>query len=149
VEDARGNRWVPTGRSVWEVGTDEDVTAEADDDYDKRKVNPGGFVPSETTLVFVSTRRSDARDAWAREKQSEGSWKDAVALDADSLERWLDVAARCRPHPGGRYQAGLGQDLGPVERSDDIGAHLQQPGNGRGRGMGVSSLPAIRTAAVV
>jgi hypothetical protein len=90
VEGARGNRWVPTGQSVWELGTDEDVTAEADADYNNRKANPGGFVPSETTLVFVSARRWDARDAWAREKQSEGSWKDAVALDADSLERWLD-----------------------------------------------------------
>ncbi|MBC7900053.1 MAG: hypothetical protein H7070_08360, partial [Saprospiraceae bacterium] len=53
-----GNAWVPDGASVWEMGTTKDKKGKADGDYEKRKGEPGDEVdPSETTFVFVTSRR--------------------------------------------------------------------------------------------
>ncbi|MER7911316.1 hypothetical protein [Streptomyces sp. NPDC096068] len=90
VHAVRGNSWVPAGKSVWEMGTNEDVTKKADSDYAARTGDPQGAVPSETTFIFVTPRRWPQRDNWAATKREEKIWKDVRAYDADTLEAWLD-----------------------------------------------------------
>ncbi|HQU90888.1 MAG TPA: hypothetical protein PLK77_01250 [Pyrinomonadaceae bacterium] len=90
VED--GDAFVPTGKSVWELGTGKEVKGKADDDYDKRKAGPLDFVPDETTYVFVTTRRWGGKDDWIKSRQAEGFWKEVRAYDADDLATWLETA---------------------------------------------------------
>ena len=48
--------YVPQGISLWEFGTSSDCTAKANSDYDKRKNNPIGFEPSNSTFIFITPR---------------------------------------------------------------------------------------------
>ncbi|MEU0672068.1 hypothetical protein ABZ330_04135 [Streptomyces sp. NPDC006172] len=90
ADAVHGNPWVPAGKSVWEMGVNEDVTDKADSDYAARTKDPQGVVPSETTFIFVTPRRWPARDNWVATKRAEKIWKDVRAYDADTLEAWLD-----------------------------------------------------------
>ncbi|QMU75973.1 hypothetical protein GXW83_09720 [Streptacidiphilus sp. PB12-B1b] len=90
ADAVHGNAWVPGGKSVWEMGTNEDVTTKADADYAARTDDPQGVLPSEATFIFVSPRRWPQRDDWAATKRGEKIWKDVRAYDADTLEAWLD-----------------------------------------------------------
>ncbi|MFC8368094.1 hypothetical protein ACFUIT_08860 [Streptomyces sp. NPDC057239] len=90
ADTIQGNPWVPVGKSVWEMGVNEDVTDKADSDYAARTKDPQGVVPSETTFIFVTPRRWPMRDNWAATKRAEKVWKDVRAYDADTLEAWLD-----------------------------------------------------------
>ncbi|MBV9451379.1 MAG: hypothetical protein JO345_36380 [Streptosporangiaceae bacterium] len=106
VDAVRGNSWVPEGKSVWEMGANEDVTRKADSDYAERTEDPLGLVKSETVFVFVTPRRWPNRDSWATAKRAAGEWKDVRAYDADSLELWLDET----PAAHVRITAMLGRD---------------------------------------
>jgi hypothetical protein len=87
-----GNAFVPEGKSVWEIGTNKGIRAKANEDYEKRKVDPLGYSPAETTYIFVTPRRWRDKDEWIIERQSEGVWKDVRAYDADDIEAWLEIA---------------------------------------------------------
>lgn len=87
-----GDAFVPTGRSVWELGTGKAVKGKADDDYEKRKADPLDQIPAETTFVFVTTRRWGGKDDWVNARQAEGFWKEVRAYDADDLATWLETA---------------------------------------------------------
>lgn len=106
VDAARGNSWVPEGKSAWEMGVNEDITRKADSDYTERTKDSLGLVKSETVFVFVTPRRWDNRDSWATAKRAEREWKDVRAYDADSLELWLDEV----PAAHVRITAMLGRD---------------------------------------
>lgn len=84
--------FVPAGFSAWEMGTNQDPRAKANDDYNKRTDNPAGVDPTQATFIFVTPRRWPGRDAWIAEKQAEGKWKDILAFDAESLAQWLEGA---------------------------------------------------------
>jgi hypothetical protein len=84
--------FIPSGFSVWELGTGHDPRAKANDDYDKRTVNPLGIDQSQATFVFVTPRRWPGRNTWVTEKRAEGRWKDVVAYDAENLVQWLEKA---------------------------------------------------------
>lgn len=90
ADAVHGNPWVPAGKSVWEMGVNENVTDKADSDYATRTKDPQGVVPSESTFIFVTPRRWPARDNWVATKRAEKIWKDVRAYDADTLEAWLD-----------------------------------------------------------
>jgi len=85
--------YVPDGNSVWEFGASRDYVQKANNDYRSRTDNPGTITLSDTTFVFATPRRwtriDPAKDAWEREKASEGKWKDVRVLDGISLEHWL------------------------------------------------------------
>jgi len=106
VDAVRGNAWVPEGVSGWELGTGEDVTKKADEDYAARTRNSLGLVKSESVFVFVTPRRWEGRDSWEATKRAEGEWKDVRAYDGESLEQWLDEA----PPAHARITAMLGRD---------------------------------------
>ena len=82
--------YVPQGISLWEFGTSSDCTAKANSDYDKRKNNSIGFVPSDSTFIFVTPRLWTKKDEWIRDKKAENHWKNVIAYDSIDLEQWLD-----------------------------------------------------------
>jgi hypothetical protein len=90
-----GNEYVPTGDSVWEMGRNDDPRAKAEDDYSKRTASPGGLNLRQTTFVFVTPRRWNAKEDWARDKRAQNVWANVLAWDADDLEEWLRQARRC------------------------------------------------------
>lgn len=91
LEVAKGNEYVPEGKSVWEFGTNKAQRKKAEEDYEKRKANPGeGIDPSETTYVYVTTRRWESN--WAQEKKKDRFWKDVWVVEADKLQAWLETA---------------------------------------------------------
>jgi hypothetical protein len=92
VQVVTGNAWVPSGNSVWEMGTDQSPKSKADDDYSKRTGNAGAVDMANTTFVFVTPRKWEGKTRWCEEKRAEGKWRDVVAWDCDDLEQWLDTA---------------------------------------------------------
>jgi hypothetical protein len=92
VECPAGGTFVPAGVSGWELGTASDSRGKAESDYRKRKADPLGLDPAETTFVFVTPRRWGGKAAWVDEKRADGFWKDVRAYDADDLEQWLELA---------------------------------------------------------
>lgn len=84
--------YVPQGISLWEFGTTEDCKGKADDDYDKRKKNPDGYTPRDSTFIFVTPRVWKKKDKWVIAKKAENFWKDIIVYDAIDIEQWLDNA---------------------------------------------------------
>ena len=86
--------FVPAGESVWEFGTGKDYLNKAQSDYKNRTNDPGPVVPSACAFVFVTPRIWDQTKFgpidWEKQKLAEGKWKKVVAIDAVSLEHWLD-----------------------------------------------------------
>ena len=88
----KGNAWVPTGVSAWELSVETRVERKADEDYAKRTAAPGEVEPSQAAFVFVTPRKWDRKTKWACGKRKEGRWRDVRALDADDLVAWLEAA---------------------------------------------------------
>lgn len=84
--------YVPQGISLWEFGTSGDCKGKADDDYGKRKKNPDGYTPCESTFIFVTPRVWKKKDKWVTAKKAENFWKDVIVYDAIDIEQWLDNA---------------------------------------------------------
>lgn len=90
VEAEEGNPWVPAGRSGWEFGTSDDVKAKAEHDFEKSVRALKKEERTQTTFVFVTPRRWNAKTAWIATKRAKGLWKDVCAYDASDLEQWLE-----------------------------------------------------------
>ena len=86
------NTWVSNGASAWELSCEKSPKGKADRDFEKRKKNPQGEIPSQTTFVFVTARKFRGKKAWANNRRQEGHWADVHALDADDLTAWLEQA---------------------------------------------------------
>lgn len=90
VVASEGTPWVPVGRSGWEFGTNEDVKAKADKDFDKSVRALDRKERADTTFVFVTPRRWPGKDAWGAGKQAKKLWKDVRVYDASDIEQWLE-----------------------------------------------------------
>ena len=88
------SRWVPNGRSVWELSTRGDVGTKADEDYGQRGAAPPGWEMAETTYVALSLRAWVRRHEWAEERTAEGRWRGVRAFGLDDLVAWLSDAPR-------------------------------------------------------
>ena len=86
----RGNAWIPNGVSAWEFSCRERVTGKANEDYEKRSADPVGLDMSETTFVFLTSRRWADKLQWVDKRREEGLWLDVRAFDADDLVLWLE-----------------------------------------------------------
>ena len=82
--------YVPQGISLWEFGTSSDCTAKANSDYNKRKNDPIGFEPGNSTFIFITPRLWIKKDEWIRGKKAENHWRNVIAYDSRDLEQWLD-----------------------------------------------------------
>jgi hypothetical protein len=85
-----GNASVPPGRSVWELGVNQDVKGKADDDFEKRTAETSAEIRRETAYVFLTPRHWEHKKEWAEDHK--GDWKEVRAYDADDLEQWLETA---------------------------------------------------------
>jgi excisionase family DNA binding protein len=86
-----GTAYLPSGSLCFEFGVGSQPKAKADEDYKKRRDNPQGVVPADTTFVFVTPRRWSGAAAWADARRAEGVFADVRVLDADDLEGWLQA----------------------------------------------------------
>lgn len=84
--------FVPAGPSGWEMGTGAQPRSKAEGDLAKRTKKSGPLRPAETTFMFVTLRRWEDKDSWAKEKTNEGPWRQVRVLDADDLASWLETA---------------------------------------------------------
>lgn len=82
----------PCGLSVWELGTNKDIKAKADEDYEKRSGDPVGIDPASTSFVFVTPRTWPGKAKWASARNREKRWKEVLAFDAEDLVQWLEVS---------------------------------------------------------
>lgn len=92
VHTATGNAFVPSGVSVWELGTDRDPGRKAEEDFQKRSKNPLGFDPRQTCFVFVTPRKWTKKYEWREKKLKLGKWKNVRVYDSANLEEWLETA---------------------------------------------------------
>ena len=84
--------WVPQGHSIWEMGCNQDPRAKANEDFLKRTDETPKEEQENSSFVFITPRRWQAKEAWLKERRQEGSWADVFAYDAIDLETWLEEA---------------------------------------------------------
>lgn len=84
----------PSGKSVWEIGTNENALDKFNNDYEKRTKEPNGVDQANTVFCFVSSRIWNHRKSITEiteEKSRDAVWKAIRIIDASSLELWLDA----------------------------------------------------------
>jgi transcriptional regulator with XRE-family HTH domain len=92
VEASEPGAFVPTGRSVWEMGVNKDPAAKAEEDFAKRKKQKLGFDKKEMTYVVVTPRKWQTKGAWAEAKNKLGVFKEVRVYDSTNIEEWLERA---------------------------------------------------------
>lgn len=92
VESAYSTAMVPHGRSIWEMGCNQNPSAKADSDYTKRTVEFPEAERKVCCFVFVTPRRWNNKENWLEERRREKSWANVYAYDAIDLETWLEEA---------------------------------------------------------
>lgn len=97
VETDTATPWIPSGKSGWEFGCNENPQQKAEKDYQARMRSTSVNERSATTFVFVTPKNWPGKDVWAEKKAALGEWKAIKAFDASDLEQWLEqsVAAQC------------------------------------------------------
>ena len=92
VDCERGNQFVPTGLSGWELSVAKSGSNQkACDDYAKRAEEASTEAASETTYVALICADWNARQ-FEEEKSKEGHFRFVRALNVDDLEAWLECA---------------------------------------------------------
>ena len=93
VQFARGNRFVPVGKSLWELTTQQtNVDAKAASDYSKRVQNSSPDERTRSAYVAAACARWPKAQAFASERTSAADFDRVVALNVDDLESWLECA---------------------------------------------------------
>ncbi len=128
--NAEENRFVPTGVSVWELGTDSDFKAKATSDFEKR--SQAGILQTEDDKILAEYERSDvtfvvatpliwpdphkgtksqSKSRWINEHKARDIWKDVRVIDGADLQDWLEftpsVSLKFAPELGVAPEAGL------------------------------------------
>lgn len=84
--------FVPKGDSGWEMGTGATPKRKAAEDLENRTTDPEPLVAEQSSFVFVTPRRWNDQQAWAREQSDAGPWREVRVIDADDLAHWLAQA---------------------------------------------------------
>ncbi|MDD4009124.1 MAG: hypothetical protein PHQ67_04845 [Fermentimonas sp.] len=82
--------FIPIGVSCFELGTERNPGSKIERDYNERTKDPLGCDPKETTFILITPFTWQGKEAWVKEKNSEGIWKEVIVYDAIDLEEWLD-----------------------------------------------------------
>jgi hypothetical protein len=93
VDAAMGTGFVPSGTSLWELGTESDCKGKAEKDFEKRSADPLGYNAENCTFIFVTPRFWRDKKKWVDAKRKLKIWKDVRVYDSSDLEQWLDSAA--------------------------------------------------------
>lgn len=93
VESREKTRFVPEGRSVWEMGVSNRIKSKIDYDYNERTLNPLGETQSETTYVQITPRKYSRKkiNEWTSERNETGPWKEVRLYSAQDLENWIEL----------------------------------------------------------
>jgi excisionase family DNA binding protein len=86
---AHGAAFVPDGELRFELGVGRDAKRKADADFEKRAQDSLGDEAKEIVFVFLTPRRWPGAEVWADSRRAQGVFADVRAIDADSLEGWL------------------------------------------------------------
>lgn len=88
--------FVPSGKSIWEFGTNGAGRTKAEKDYGKRTAEVDDKTKAECTLVIVTPRTWDTPrekvEDWLTEKNDLRHWKKVAYIDGPVLEKWLALA---------------------------------------------------------
>lgn len=87
---ASRHAWLPVGKSGWELSTQKNTLSKAEEDYEKRTLDPLALEPDQSTFVFATLKRWPRRRAWASSKRT-GGWVDVRTVDADDLADWIQL----------------------------------------------------------
>tara|TARA_R110002124_G_scaffold126756_1_gene286407 strand:+ start:373 stop:4335 length:3963 start_codon:yes stop_codon:yes gene_type:complete len=85
-----GSTYLPSGELRFEFGTEANPKKKAQNDYDKRVL----ALPNDSASVFVfaTPRNWAGAKGWASNSKSEMKFADVKAIDAHSLESWLQAS---------------------------------------------------------
>jgi|AraplaL_Cvi_mTSA_1032052.scaffolds.fasta_scaffold00955_6 addiction module HigA family antidote len=90
VDAGDGTPWIPSGHSGWEFGTNEDVKAKADGDFEKSVKALNTSERERIVFVFVTPRRWPGKATWINAAKARKLWKDVRAYDSSDLEQWIE-----------------------------------------------------------
>lgn len=90
LDSINGSAWVPVGKSVWEIGTDNSVGSKANSDFIKRTEDSSKEFKAENTYIFITPRRWKGKGKWVTDNKDGAGWKEVRAYDANDLEEWID-----------------------------------------------------------
>ena len=85
---AEGSNLLPSGKIVFELGTNKKIGQKATADFQSRRAK----ADADVTFVFATPRRWQGKEDWAAQRRSEEVFKDIRVLDADDFEHWLQLA---------------------------------------------------------
>ncbi len=93
VRCARGNRFVPVGKSVWELTTQQDgLKKKASRDYEKRVKNSTPDQRAEIAYVAAACAPWTKRRSFESERTRDDDFDRVRGLNVDNLEDWLSCA---------------------------------------------------------
>jgi len=100
VDETFQHLQVPSGISVWEMGTSMDPKSKADDDFAKaeRKLANAfpnvvpSVTPDKATFIFVTAKPWESGE-WVRQNRANSTWGSIRVLDAVDLEKWIEQYA--------------------------------------------------------
>ncbi len=93
VRCARGNRFVPVGKSAWELTTQQNgVNKKASDDYKKRVENSTAHELADVAYVAAACAPWTKRRSFESERTGDDDFDRVRALNVDNLEDWLSCA---------------------------------------------------------
>lgn len=96
VEAGVATPWIPLGKTGWEFGCNKDPKQKSEGDYTARVKAIPADERSEINFVFVTPRKWNGKDKWAKEKLVLGEWKSVRAFDASDLEQWLEQSLQAQ-----------------------------------------------------
>ena len=83
---------IPAGKLIIEFGTNQNIQAKANSDYQKRTDTPNGLDLSQHIFCFVTTQAWARKNEFEIEKNKEKRWKSVKGINADDLETLLDLS---------------------------------------------------------
>src|SRR6266481_8073141 len=89
-----GVSWIPSGTSVWELGTGNNARQKIRDDFAGRceKELPSGWDRGKTTYVAVTLRKLDDISVLETQLKANSPWYDVKIIDAQTLEEWIEIS---------------------------------------------------------
>jgi hypothetical protein len=86
--------WLPSGTSIWELGSGNNARQKIRDDFTDRREKelPAGWEQLTTTYVAVTLRKLDDISGLENELKADSPWKDVRIIDAQSLEEWIEIS---------------------------------------------------------
>lgn len=93
VRCARGNRFVPVGKSAWELTAQQSgVKKKASEDYEKRLESSTADQRAEIAYVAAACAPWTKRRSFESERKGDDDFDRVSALNVDNLEDWLSCA---------------------------------------------------------